>query len=186
MRGKTAWIVAGVVVLIAVVLIGVVLHSGRNEQKPSVAKLIARSKPEPAHPFSLPSLGNQEDTISLAQFRGRPLVLNFWASWCVPCRTEMPMLESAYKELGGKIAFLGIDSQDTPAAGAAFARKVGVTYPLASDPKGSVAIDYGLFGLPSTMFISANDQIVAGYTGQLSRKELNLFIDYLLKQAHNK
>jgi len=186
MRGKTAWIIAGAVVLIAVVLIAVVLHSGGNEQKPSVAQLIAKSKPEPAHPFSLPSLTNQKEIVSLAQFKGKPLVLNFWASWCVPCRKEMPMLESAYKELGGKVAFLGIDSQDTQAAGAAFAHKAGVTYPLASDPKGNVAIAYGLFGLPSTMFISAHDQIVAGYTGQLSRKELNLFIDYLLKKARNK
>jgi cytochrome c biogenesis protein CcmG/thiol:disulfide interchange protein DsbE len=106
-------------------------------------------------------------TIALADFRGRALIINFWASWCIPCRTEMPLLERAHRAASGQVQFLGIDSNDTSSAAVPFLNQVHVTYPVGSDIGGSVATDYGLFGLPTTVFISPSGKVVGRIIGQL-------------------
>ncbi|MFI4971218.1 MAG: TlpA family protein disulfide reductase [Hyphomicrobiales bacterium] len=126
----------------------------------------------PAPAFSLRSLANSTGLVSPATFRGRPLVMNFWASWCVPCRTEMPLLEAAFRSEKGRVAFLGIDSNDTSSAARAFLAKVLITYPVVSDPSGGVAIRYGLFGLPTTFFISSTGKIIGRHIGQLRANTL--------------
>jgi cytochrome c biogenesis protein CcmG, thiol:disulfide interchange protein DsbE len=126
----------------------------------------------PAPRFSLPSLSNQNTVLSLTTFRGRPLVINFWASWCGPCRTEMPLLERAFRAEDGKVAFLGVDSNDTASAALAFLTKVHVTYPAVSDPNASLATRFGLFGLPTTVFISPTGKIVGRHIGELQADTL--------------
>jgi cytochrome c biogenesis protein CcmG/thiol:disulfide interchange protein DsbE len=120
-----------------------------------------------APPFSIPNLAMSSHTIAPADFRGRDLVINFWASWCIPCRTEMPLLEHAHRAAGGQVQFLGIDSNDTSSAAVTFLNQVHVTYPVASDDGGSVATAYGLFGLPTTVFVSPNGKVVGRIIGQL-------------------
>ena len=117
--------------------------------------------------FSIQNLAMPGHSISLAGFRGNPLVVNFWASWCIPCRTEMPLLQQAYRTANGQVQFLGIDSNDTSSAATAFLHQVHVTYPVGSDDGGSTATEYGLFGLPTTVFISPNGRIVGRIVGQL-------------------
>ncbi len=117
--------------------------------------------------FSLPSLSAPGTVLSPATFRGRPLVINFWASWCVPCRTEMPLLERAFRSERGKVAFLGIDSNDATGDARAFLAQVHVTYPAVSDPSATVATTYGLFGLPTTVFISPSGKMVGRHIGEL-------------------
>lgn len=99
-------------------------------------------------------------------------MINFWASWCIPCRTEMPLIEQAYRSEGGKVQFLGIDSNDTTGAAQSFAKQVGVTYPVVFDGTGDVAINYGLFGLPTTIFISPSGTITGRFIGQLHDSSL--------------
>jgi peroxiredoxin len=84
----------------------------------------------------------------------------------------MPLLERAYRAEKGNVQFLGVDSNETPSAGLAFYDHVHVTYPAASDPKGSVATRYGLFGLPTTIFISPSGKIVGRFIGQLHSNTL--------------
>jgi cytochrome c biogenesis protein CcmG, thiol:disulfide interchange protein DsbE len=127
---------------------------------------------KPASSFTLSSLSQAGRELSLSSFRGRPLVINFWASWCIPCRTEMPLLEQAYRSEGGKVQFLGIDSNDTTGAARSFAKQVGVTYPVAFDGAGDVATNYGLFGLPTTIFISSSGRVVGRFIGQLHDSSL--------------
>jgi cytochrome c biogenesis protein CcmG/thiol:disulfide interchange protein DsbE len=110
--------------------------------------------------------------LSLASFWGRPLVVNFWASWCVPCRTEMPLLEQAYQAHHGRIAFIGIDANDSRGAAMAFLKQVHVTYPVVSDAPNQTAILYGLFGLPTTVFISARGMDVGRHIGELNASTL--------------
>ena len=117
--------------------------------------------------FSLPSLADPSHDLSLATFRGRPLVINFWASWCVPCRTEMPLLETAFRSERRKVAFLGIDANDTSSAARAFLAQVHVTYPAVSDASGTVATKYGLYGLPTTVFISPAGKVIGRHIGEL-------------------
>jgi cytochrome c biogenesis protein CcmG/thiol:disulfide interchange protein DsbE len=117
--------------------------------------------------FSLPSLSSPGHNVSLAALRGKPLVINFWASWCVPCRTEMPLLEQANRAEHGRVRFLGIDANDTPGAARDFLNQVHVTYPVVSDDAANVATQFSLFGLPTTVFISPSGKIVGRAIGQL-------------------
>jgi cytochrome c biogenesis protein CcmG/thiol:disulfide interchange protein DsbE len=141
----------------------------------SSTPLVGRTD-KPAPVFSLPSLTISGQTVSLASLRGKPVVLNFWASWCVPCRTEMPLIETAYRAHQGQIQFLGIDANDSTAPALAFLRQVQVTYPTAVDTHGLVANAYGLFGLPTTIFISSSGRIVGRYIGQMQGTTLEAAI----------
>lgn len=129
----------------------------------------------PAPSWQLPDLEHPAETVSLAQFRGRPLVINFWASWCPPCRKEMPALERVAKLLVGRAAFVGLDTQDERSAGLAFARSRGVTYPLASDTS-QVWSAYGIYGLPVTLFVSADGRILGKQLGGLTQARLEALV----------
>ena len=94
--------------------------------------------------------------LTLAELRGHPVVLNFWASWCLPCRSEMPAIESIYqryKDSGVVVIGLNLSSQDSESDAWAFAQELGLTFPIALDRDGSVRDRYQLLGLPSTYFI---------------------------------
>jgi cytochrome c biogenesis protein CcmG/thiol:disulfide interchange protein DsbE len=162
-----------VVIGLVAVLVAFAIHQGVSSPPNAGSNVLTGRSGAPAINFSLPSVTTSHGVLSLSTFRGRPLVINFWASWCVPCRTEMPLLEKAYRAEGGKVAFIGIDTNDTPAAARAFLGKVHVTYPTASDTKGSLAAKYGLFGLPTTIFISSTGKVLGRHIGQFYAKTLS-------------
>ena len=137
----------------------------------------------PAPAFSLPDLTDPTRTLSLSQFRGRPVLVNFWASWCVPCRKEMPLLEAAYRRVHGRVVFLGVDTNDTRSAALSFLRQTGVTYPSAYDPHGTAATAYGLFGLPTTVFVAPDGKILERHVGALSSDTLTAGITRLMRTA---
>ncbi len=166
-RGRKRWIIAAAAVVVVSLLFVVLWQAASNPLAVSSNPLVGRTE-EAAHPFSLPSLFNSGHDISLSSFRGEPLVINFWASWCVPCRAEMPLLEEAYRAEKGRVRFLGVDSNDTSVAGRPFIQKVHTTYPVVSDASGTVATQYGLFGLPTTVFISPSGRIVGRLIGPMN------------------
>jgi cytochrome c biogenesis protein CcmG, thiol:disulfide interchange protein DsbE len=106
--------------------------------------------------FSLAMLRPQsgESRISLANFKGRAVVLNFWASWCAPCKEEVPLLESAWRQMqaqGKNVVFLGIDFQEPENDATHFMQLYTITYPTALDADGSAATKYGITSLPLTI-----------------------------------
>lgn len=121
----------------------------------------------PAPAFSLTMVTDAGRTVRLSQFAGRDLVVNFWASWCFPCQQEMPVLERASVSLRGKVSFLGIDTNDSRAAALGFLGRVHVTYPTAFDPGGRTSGAFGLFGLPTTVFVSPRGTVIGRHSGQL-------------------
>lgn len=127
--------------------------------------------------FDLPKVGDPATRVTLAQFAGRPLVVNFWASWCVPCRKEMPALESVSERLAGRVAFVGINHQDGKTSAIDFQRKVGVRYPSGWDPAGTTGTRYGVVGLPTTFLVDGSGRIVARKLGEVTEKELLELID---------
>jgi cytochrome c biogenesis protein CcmG/thiol:disulfide interchange protein DsbE len=149
--------------LIALVAVaGAVLTSGRAAQ------------PSAAPGFSVARLGQAGSTVGLGDFRGRPVVMNFFAAWCPPCREELPTLSAAQRRVGGSVAFLGIDVSDSTPAALDLVRSSGVSYPLGVDPDYKVADSlYHLRGLPSTVFIDAKGNISATVLGQLSPQVLD-------------
>ena len=110
--------------------------------------------------------------LALADLEGRPVVLNFWASWCLACRDEAAVLEAGWRRYRPDVAFVGIAVDDQADASRAFIERFGKTYLLGQDVDGSVAIDYGLFGVPETFFISDGGRILAKHVGPLSAADL--------------
>lgn len=139
------------------------------------------SRLRPAPEFSLDDLRGGPVKISLAGAAGgRPAVLNFFASWCEPCKRELPALEAAHRGAGGRVAFIGVDHQDSRDSAVAMLDEAGATYPAGYDPRGSVATAYGLRGLPATVFVTADGRILETVRGELSRAEIDERIERLL------
>jgi cytochrome c biogenesis protein CcmG/thiol:disulfide interchange protein DsbE len=112
---------------------------------------------------------------------GRPLVLNVWASWCGPCRKEMPGFQQVYLEAKDKVTFLGLDSRDVVDAARRFAAQTGVTYRLAADPQGQAASKLGVAALPTTVFIGADGTLRGRHVGALTPNELRANISRYLE-----
>ena len=111
--------------------------------------------------------------VSLGSAGGKPLVLNFWASWCVPCQQEMPAFEAEHRAVGDRVAFIGIDTKDNREDGVAFLRKVGVDYAAGFDQLGTTADRYGLIGMPTTFLIRPDGQVMYRHTGPITQAELD-------------
>lgn len=131
---------------------------------------------EKAPAFTLARLDDPDETVSLGALAGRPVVLNFWATWCVPCRKELPTFSAVAQRLGSRVAFLGVNHQDGRRAALDLQKEMGIPYPSGSDPNGRVHAAYGLVGMPTTVFISPDGRILKRRTGELSRAELERII----------
>ena len=123
----------------------------------------------------------------LSDFRGKPVILNFWASWCGPCKQEMPDLQKAYEEYGQQIHFVIVNltdgTQDTKEKASAFIATSGYTFPVYYDQKLSGAAAYGVSSIPFTIFIDADGNMVAYYIGAMSERILQAGIHTLLPQT---
>ena len=110
--------------------------------------------------------------LQLASLRGRAVVLNFWASWCVPCKQEAPLLEAAWRRWRNRgVVVVGIDSQDFTGDARRFARRYGVTYPLVHDGPGKTKDDYGVTGFPETFFVNRHGRLVGHVPGALAKNQ---------------
>ena len=130
--------------------------------------------------FSLPSIdGNKQ--IELKHYKGKPIVINFWASWCRPCREEMPFLERTWKEYKDKgVIFLGINVLDEERGAKDFINIFNISYTNLKDSSGEVANSYGVVGLPATFFIDKAGRIFRkNYGPFLDEKDEKSFISYV-------
>ena len=164
-RSKTMLAAAAAVVLGAGVVIGLTASS-------QAAKTPAT--PQPAKAFTLAALGQPGHTISLAAFAGRPVIINFFASWCGPCKRETPLLASFYRSHHGKILVIGVDANDENSPALKFVKAEGVQYPVAADPyPARVTVSYGVLALPQSFFLNSRHMIVKHVVGSLTPAELN-------------
>jgi cytochrome c biogenesis protein CcmG/thiol:disulfide interchange protein DsbE len=158
--------ILGVGAVLALPLVGVLVAAlGRDLTVRS--PLVGRAAPA----FSLVPAGGGAP-IGTADLRGKPAVVNFWATWCVPCYQEHGVLTRGAAELRGRVTFVGIVYEDSEENVTRFAREQGASYPSLLDPDGRTAIAYGIFGVPETYFLDANGTIVSKYVGPLSEARL--------------
>ena len=112
-------------------------------------------------------------TASFAAYRGKPAVVNFFSSTCIPCQTEMPAFEQVHRTLGDTVTFVGMNVQDTVEGGKAFAKSVGITWELGRDPNGAILQDeVGAVGLPTTVVLDPSGRMVYRHLGPLDAEEL--------------
>ncbi len=133
---------------------------------------------QPAPDFALPLFDGA--TTTLADFKGKPLVINFWASWCDPCRDEARALEQTwrkYRESG--VVFIGPNIQDSESSARSYIAEFGITYPNGRDAQGRMAIDYGVVGMPVTFFVNANGLVVRRYVGAIPEATLDQWVSEL-------
>lgn len=161
---RTVLIVGG---LITAALIGILftgLGTNPNEiRSPLIGK--------PAPTFALREVGTG-NTIDVNQFKGKPTVINFWATWCGPCWEEHPILVANARRLQPDVQFLGVVFQDEESKILGFLQQRGSGYPTVVDDAGKTAIAYGVGGVPETFFLDRNGVIVAKHNGPLSAEDL--------------
>jgi thiol-disulfide isomerase/thioredoxin len=127
----------------------------------------------PAPAFSLPALGHSGQQVSLAEYSGKPLIVNFFASWCEPCKTETPLLARFYRSERGKVAIVGLDENDVTGNAMSFTRADGVSYPVGWDPHLTAASAYHVVALPQTFFLDAKHRIVDRVFGAVTLAALH-------------
>jgi cytochrome c biogenesis protein CcmG/thiol:disulfide interchange protein DsbE len=122
------------------------------------------------------------DTVSLEGLKGKAIVLNFWASWCPPCRVEATLLERTWRIYRNRdVVFLGVNIQDRKKDALSYIREFNVTYPNGPDPTGEISIDYGVSGLPVTFFISKKGMIVRRWVGAIEKSVLIRAIEEIMQ-----
>lgn len=172
---------------IAGLVAGLLLGVGEKKDDPNIVTL-------DNDVASVPSLGEGEDTVgrpaptsdyttfdgeeaSVADYAGTPMVVNFFASWCVPCVREMPAFEQVHQDLGDQVAFVGVNVQDSETEGQAIVDDTGITYDVGRDPDGSLLASFGGVAMPTTVLVDADGTIVRVLSGATSAEELRAAID---------
>ncbi len=157
-----AWRRLALVFGIGAPLVAVLAFGFTRDPREIPSPLIGR----PAPPFAVRLTDGRE--LSLADLRGKVVFLNFWASWCPPCRAEARLLEASWREhRDGDVVFLGINMQDREPDAREFLREFGITYPNGLDLNNRIAIDYGVWGIPETFFLDRTGRITYKHIGAL-------------------
>ena len=171
-------------VLVAVLaLVGLLAYGlASNEPDSRIDEAVARGEREPAPALTLPKLeGGGEE--SLEDYRGHVVVLNYWASWCEPCRAESPLLQRFHERIAKRGAtVLGVDVQDVSTDALAFTKEYGLTYPMLRDGDGDTRDEFGIIGLPETFVIDRRGRIAAVARGPVDAEFLREEVLPLLEE----
>lgn len=171
-RHRWRWV--AVAVVLAILAGGVVVAARGLDRDPRTVRSALIGKPAPA--FTLPTLDGDE--IDSSSFRGEVVVVNFWASWCVPCRQEAPELQAfARRWDGGGVRVIGIVYNDAQPQAETFRARYGLTYPQVMDPGGRTAIDFGVFGVPETFVIGPDGVVMARLLGAVNGETLERAVE---------
>jgi len=160
------WLVGGLIVVAVVVLTAMFVPSDFDQARHSYGgpaeQVLGTALPD----ASVPNING--GTIDLAAYRGRPVLLNLWATWCGPCRREMPALEQLSRERAGTLTVLAIDQREDPAVVKAYVKRFGVTFPVGIDDGQRLATQMHLIGLPSSFFIDRAGVIRDAVDGEMT------------------
>jgi cytochrome c biogenesis protein CcmG/thiol:disulfide interchange protein DsbE len=186
-RGTLRWVVRGAAIAAAAAFLALLAYGlFTKSADTTIDDSLAQARPVPAPSFTLdvlqrgsgpesPALARSlaDGRLRLSELRGSPVVLNFWASWCIPCRDEAPDLERTWQAERARGAIvLGLDQQDITGDARDFIREFHLTYPMVRDGGDGVSHRYGTTGLPETYFISARGDVVGHVIGAVSPAQL--------------
>jgi peroxiredoxin len=141
-------------------LLGVLVWRVTHREREAVPVEIPQRQPIRSPEFEFPRLDG-DGALTLRSLRGKAVVLNFWASWCGPCKDEIPALEDTWKQHRSRgLVIVGIDIMDAARDARSFARRVGITYPIVRDHKGTSLDRFSVLGLPETLFVNRRGRVV--------------------------
>ena len=161
-----------IVIILVLALLGYALFGDKETVK--ISPVVDKEAPA----FTLKLFDGKR--LSLSELMGKTVLLNFWASWCMPCRQESPALEEAWQKYRDKnVVFIGVNVWDEDSSAASYIEKLGGGYPQGIDPEEEIQVDYGIGGVPETFFISPSGMITDKYDGPLTGE----IIDYYIKRA---
>ena len=198
-KNKRILFIAVLALLLLLSLSACGARSSGNEQQesavPTPARVEAELKPEPiSEPEPTPEASvdcapdftvydAEGNVLRLSDLRGKPVVINFWATWCGPCRAELPHFDAAYAELGGEIVFLMVDLTDgyseTVDGVLAFLNETGYGFPVYYDLDGAAATAYEISAIPLTVLIDAQGREVDRHLGSMDAQTLESLLDEL-------
>jgi cytochrome c biogenesis protein CcmG, thiol:disulfide interchange protein DsbE len=156
---------------LVVALLGLLVWKVATDNHGGVAEQFNRGEKPHAKDFTLRRL-NGSGSLQLSSLRGRVVVVNFWASWCDPCKREAPLFQSASKRYRGRVQFVGVDTTDFSGDANGFLRRYGVTYPNVRDANGRVLHKYGGLPIPRTYVLSRAGRVVGYIFGETRRDRL--------------
>ncbi len=140
--------------------------SSKEEKKPQP------SEPKPAQDFTLKDLSGND--IKLSSLKGKAVIINFWATWCYPCREEIPDLQKSYDENKDKgLVILGVNIKENESKVSKFAKDYKMIYPILLDIDGTISDSYRVFGIPMSFFIDRNGLIKDSFIGMLTKEDLS-------------
>ena len=145
-------------------------------------RLVVDAKPAPLPDGQLAAVDGAGFEAVMSGLKGRPVVVNVWASWCGPCRVEAPLLDRAAEAYRGRVAFIGVDSKDRRGDAEDFLRRYGIDYLNLFDADGSVRALLGLRGFPTTYFFDRDGRLVASVFGGVSEQRLAAGVKDLLRR----
>lgn len=180
--GKRLRIAAAALVVIGVLALTALLALGLTNRSSPTGRSGATRIHKPAPPINISLYGG--GGISPERYAGKPVVVNFWASWCGPCRQEAPLFERLWREYGERgVVFIGVNIQDAHADARAYLSEFGITYPNGYDEGGRISVDYGVIGIPVTFFINREGVVERRWVGAVREAKLRLWIDELARGA---
>lgn len=179
MRGRAGRVNMGILVggLVVTALLGVILYGGFGKDPRAVPSVLVNQM---APDFTL--VTTTGETVHLKDLRGKPVIVNFWSTWCQPCKLEHPLLLAAPAQYPD-VQFMGVLYADEPDAARMFLKRGGQAYPQLIDPGGRVAIDYGVAGVPETYFIDVGGKIIHKQVGPVDEDVLAWLIPQLRKPS---
>lgn len=136
---------------------------------------------QPAPDFRFQSFAGED--VALTTLAGKTVVLNFWASWCIPCRAEMPYFERVYRQYRDQgVVFVGLAVQDDPRLAEDFTRSLGISYLTGLDRRSDAATRYEVVGLPTTVFIAPDATVVKRWNGPVSEEQLTALVEQITRR----
>jgi len=180
---RRAWLPAALAAASGAVVVGLLflLWFGL-QQKDMAGSKVVNVPFSKAPDFSLGLFDGSTFSLSGTLQTGKPVVVNFWASWCGPCADEAPLLQDAAQRYRDRITFVGVDVQDLDSDGQAFLRKYGITYPNGSGNAGPISVQYGMRGVPETYFIAPDGRLVRKWN-TLRAADLEQFLGELQRAS---
>ncbi|BDG61134.1 TlpA family protein disulfide reductase [Caldinitratiruptor microaerophilus] len=162
---KRLWLIS----VLALTAVLAVLGAIRVGQSTRVAEVGS-----PAPDFTLPDLDG--NPVRLSSLRGQLVILNFWATWCPPCKQEMPAFQQLHEEMGGRVRIVGVDRAEPVDTVRRFVDQYGITFTIVLDRTDELATRYGLTGIPETFFLDANGIIRLKYIGPMTLAQMREFV----------